>query len=52
MLERRKLFGDISARDEYGRTDLVAYSAAQGRTVTSSAKYGIGAVTIKQIETQ
>ena len=35
MQERRKLFGDLSARDEFGNTDLVAYSAAKGRIYIS-----------------
>ena len=37
--ERIRLFGNISARDENGRLDLVALSAAQGRIITSRTQY-------------
>lgn len=47
MQERRKLFGDIKARDEYGGLDLVALSAAQGRIITSSTRYDPGKVIVK-----
>ena len=47
MLERRKLFGDISAKDENGRSDLIAFSASQGRIITSSITYDIGAVPVR-----
>lgn len=40
MQERRKLFGDISPKDEYGRIDLVPYSASKGTIIISSPKYG------------
>ena len=47
MKEHRKLIGDISAKDEYGRLDLVALGASQGRIITSSPKYDLGRIPIK-----
>jgi len=44
MQERRRLFGDISARDEIGRPDLVAFGASQGSVTTSSSKFDLGKV--------
>lgn len=39
MQERIRLFGNISAKDENGRLDLIALSAAQGRIITSRTQY-------------
>lgn len=39
MQERKKLFGDISARDENGILDLVAFSASHGTIITGKIKY-------------
>ena len=35
--ERKKYFGEMIPRDETGRLDLVAYSAAQGRIITHAS---------------
>lgn len=35
MQERRDLFGDVSAKDDFGRVDLVAFGASQGRVIIS-----------------
>ena len=36
MQERKRYFGDVGPRGETGNLDLVAYSAAQGRVITTS----------------
>lgn len=38
MLENRKLFGNISARNEYGYSDLLPMSAARGEIVIKRQK--------------
>lgn len=39
MQERKKLFGDISARDENGKLDLVTFSVSHGSIITGNIKY-------------
>ncbi|WP_139905478.1 hypothetical protein [Clostridium thermarum] len=48
MQERRQLFGDVKALDEFGRVDLVAFSASQGRVITSSPKLSLGKMPVKK----
>jgi hypothetical protein len=48
MQERRELFGDVTAKDEFGRVDLVAFSASQGRIVTSSPKLSLEKMPMKK----
>ncbi len=47
MQKSRKLFGNISARDESGKLDLVLFGASQGRVIISKSKYEQGGVPIK-----
>lgn len=44
--ERKRLFGKFGARDDYGRLDLVALGASQGRIITSSSRFDLGKVTV------
>lgn len=48
MKERKRLFGDISARNETGIVDLVAYAAAKGTIITGSAQYDPGRIPVKK----
>lgn len=48
MQERRQLFGDVSARDELGRLDLIAFGASQGKVITSSPKLSLGKMSVKK----
>ncbi len=48
MQERRQLFGDVSVKDEFGRVDLVAFGASQGRVITSSPKLSLGKMPVKK----
>ncbi|ADL50608.1 hypothetical protein [Clostridium cellulovorans] len=48
MQERRQLFGDVSAKNEFGRVDLVAFGASQGSVITSSTKLSLSKMTIKK----
>ena len=48
MQERRQLFGDVKAKDDFGRVDLVAFSASQGTVITSSHKLSLGKVPVKK----
>jgi len=36
--ERKLLFGELDARDETGRLDLVAFGASKGEIITGSAR--------------
>ncbi|EYE89084.1 hypothetical protein Q428_04665 [Fervidicella metallireducens AeB] len=47
MQERRKIFGDICVRDVFGRLDLVAFGASQGRVIINSHKLSLGQVPVK-----
>lgn len=47
MQERRRYFGDFSARDENGRLDLTAYGASQGRVITSGTKFDQARIPVK-----
>lgn len=38
LQERRRRFGDIAMKDEYGITDLVAFGASRGMTVIQSQR--------------
>ncbi len=44
--ERKLLFGELGARDEMGRLDLVAFGASQGKIITGSARCDPGKVTV------
>jgi len=48
MKERRRLFGDISAKDRTGVVDLVAYAAAKGTVITGSAQYNPGRIIVRK----
>ena len=48
MQERKKLFGNIAARDSSGILDLVAFSAAKGEIITGSPKYDPGRIPVKK----
>lgn len=48
MQERRDLFGDVSAKDEFGRVDLVAFGASCGRVIISSLKLDLGKMPVKK----
>ncbi|MBP2033471.1 hypothetical protein J2Z42_002174 [Clostridium algifaecis] len=48
MQERRDLFGDVSAKDDFGRVDLVAFGASKGRVITSSSKLSLGKMSVKK----
>lgn len=47
MQKRKKLFGNISARDEFGKLDLVLFGASQGRIITSKSTYDQGRMIVK-----
>ena len=48
MKERRRLFGDIPAKDRTGVVDLVAFAAAKGKVITGSAQYNPGRMPISK----
>jgi hypothetical protein len=50
MQEKRKLFGDICARDERGILDLVAFGASQGRVIINSPKLSLEKMSSKRIK--
>ena len=52
MQERRKLFGNVSARDECGKVDLTAVSAARGNIITGSICYDPSKVLVKTNRTK
>jgi len=47
MQERRELFGNLSAKDECGKVDLTAFSAARGNIITGSICYDPSRVPVK-----
>jgi hypothetical protein len=47
MQDRREYFGDISPKDEYGRPDLIPYSASRGTIFIASPKYDLGSIPAK-----
>ena len=48
MKERKRLFGDIPARDRTGVVDLVAFAAAKGTIITGSAQYDPGRIPVSK----
>ncbi|SHE89506.1 hypothetical protein [Caloramator proteoclasticus] len=47
MQERKQLFGDVKVLNEFGKVDFVAFSASQGRVITSSPKLSLEKMIIK-----
>ena len=52
MQERRELFGNLSAKDECGKVDLTAFSAARGNIITGSICNDPSRVPVKKTETE
>ena len=52
MQERRKLFGNVSAKDECGKVDLTAVSAARGNIITGRICFEPGKVLVKTNQTK
>lgn len=44
MLERRRYFGDLPVRDEYGIVLLTAFGASRGVAICGTTKYDLSKV--------
>lgn len=50
MRERKKLFGSISPKDEFGNLDIITFAASQGKIITSSSKLSLGKMLEKIVD--
>jgi hypothetical protein len=48
MLDRKRLYGDISARGDNGIMDLTAYSAARGEIIARQTSFDLAKITAKR----
>ena len=48
LLERKRQYGDISAKGDNGITDLTACSAARGEIITRQTRFDPARVTVKK----
>ena len=48
MLDRKRLYGDISPKGDNGVTDLTAFSAARGEIITRQTRFDPAKVTVKR----